>query len=65
MPRRRKRPARSSHTEDQPLIRAVDFLVWQGYPASWVMSLTLRQFLAYLDAAARRLSLTAKAINPF
>lgn len=28
------------------------------------MSLTLRQLLAYLDAAARRLSLTAKAVNP-
>lgn len=39
----------------------MDFLVWQGYPPAWVMTLTLRQFLAHLDAAARRLNLQAKA----
>jgi len=39
----------------------VDFLVWQGYPAEWVMRLTLRQLLAYLEAAAHRLTLAAKA----
>ena len=46
---------------DRPLVRAVDFLVWQGYPSDWVMSLTLRQFLAYLEAAAHRMTLAAKA----
>ena len=47
------------------MTRAVDFLVWQGYPPDWVMSLTLRQLLAYLDAAAARMALVAKAdINP-
>ena len=61
MPGGRSIPARRPHRDtDRPLTRAVDFLVWKGYPPDWVMGLTLRQFLAFLDAAAKRAALTGK-----
>jgi hypothetical protein len=41
----------------------VDFLVWQGYPAPWIMELTLRQLMAYLEAASARSAMTAKALS--
>ena len=43
------------------MIQAIDFLVWQGYPPEWVLGLTLRQFLATLEAASKRAALRALA----
>lgn len=43
------------------MIQAIDFLVWQGYPPEWVLGLTLRQFLATLEAASKRSALGALA----
>ena len=42
----------------------MDFLVGQGYPPAWVFTLTLRQFLAFLDAAAQRAALAADLLRP-